>query len=328
MTETVEDVSIVICAYTEERWQDLLAAITSVREQTVRPREIILVIDHNTTLLARARQALPDVIVMENFHTRGLSGARNSGIASAQGKIIAFMDEDAVAAPDWLACLEEHYRDPQVWGVGGLIAPLWLQGRPDWFPPEFDWVVGCTYRGVPQTTHHVRNLIGCNMSFRQEAFQKIGGFRSEVGRIGNRPIGCEETELCIRLHQQQPQAQLLYEPQSQVFHKIPVTRANWRYFVARCYAEGLSKALVTRYVGADAGLSTERAYTFHVLPLGLWRGLQDTVRGHDANGLRRAAAIVAGLLITAAGYAYGQLTFRWSNWRSSRGSINLSSEQL
>ena len=321
--------SIVICAYTEERWQELLAAVASVREQTVRPREIILVIDHNPQLLARIRQELPDVLVVENLHARGLSGARNSGVAAARGEVIAFMDEDAIAAPDWLACLQQHYSDPQVWGVGGLITPVWAEGRPRWFPPEFDWVVGCTYRGLPRAAQHVRNLIGCNMSFRQEVFQKIGGFRNGVGRIGNRPIGCEETELCIRLQQQEPQAQLLYEPQSQVFHYIPKARTNWRYFVSRCYSEGLSKALVTRYVGANAGLAAERAYTLQVLPQGLWQGLNDTIQRRDASGLSRAMAIVLGLAITTAGYVYGRFAFRLFNLlRSTNSPINLSREQL
>ncbi len=329
MSKASDGISIVICAYTEERWQELLAAVDSVREQTVRPLEIILVIDHNPRLLARTRRELRDVIVIENVHDRGLSGARNSGIAVAQGEVIAFMDEDAIAAPDWLASLQQHYGNPDIWGVGGLITPVWMGGRPSWFPPEFDWVVGCTYRGLPRAAQRVRNLIGCNMSFRHEVFQKVGGFRNGVGRIGNHPIGCEETELCIRLQQQQPQAELLYEPVSKVFHYIPRTRTNWRYFVSRCYFEGLSKALVTRYVGASAGLAAERAYTFHVLPQGFWQGIKDTIQRGDASGLSRAIAIVLGLAVTTAGYVYGRFVFRLSNLlRSTNNPVNLSSERL
>jgi GT2 family glycosyltransferase len=318
----------VICAFTEERWQDLLAAVASVREQTIRPREIILVIDHNPQLLALSRRALPDVIVIENLLARGLSGARNSGIAAAHGEVIAFMDEDAAAAPDWLAGLKQHYGNPHVWGVGGAITPIWPEGRPSWFPVEFDWVVGCSYRGLPQATQQVRNLIGCNMSFRYEVFQKIGGFRNGIGRIGTRPIGCEETELCIRLQQLHPHAHLLYEPRSQVFHRIPRARTQWQYFMSRCYAEGLSKALVARYVGAEAGLASERAYALHTLPQGLWHGLNDVVHRHDLGGLNRAIAIVVGLITTTVGYVYGRLALRLSNARSAKDAVNLSSEQL
>src|SRR5262245_42192067 len=96
-------ISVIICAYTEERWLDLVAAVQSVQSQTVPAHEIIVVIDHNPTLWQRAQAALPGVSVIENSGPRGLSGTRNSGIALAEGNVIAFMDEDAMAAPDWLA---------------------------------------------------------------------------------------------------------------------------------------------------------------------------------------------------------------------------------
>ena len=100
--------------------------------------------------------------------------------------------------------------------MGGAIEPLWESDRPRWFPPEFDWVVGCTYRGMPCEPKPVRNLIGCNMSFRREVFAQIGGFRDEIGRVGARPSGCDETELCIRLGQRLPHALLLYSPCARV----------------------------------------------------------------------------------------------------------------
>jgi glycosyltransferase involved in cell wall biosynthesis len=307
MIDRARNVSIVICAYTEDRWLDLLAAINSVRGQTMPPHEIILVIDHNQQLFARAREQLPDVMVIENRQPRGLSGARNSGIAIASGDVIAFMDEDATAAPDWLERLTGCYDNSEVLGVGGTIEPVWLSGRPAWFPAEFDWVVGCTYRGLPETTSRVRNLIGCNMSLRREVFQQIGGFRSGIGRVGVRPVGCEETELCIRLNQRQPQGLLLYEPQARVFHRVPQSRSNWRYFVARCYSEGISKALVAKFVGAGDGLSAERTYTFRTLPRGIARGVQDAMRRGDVAGLARAGVIVSGLLVTTLGLVSGKI---------------------
>ncbi len=321
MTDGTGSISVVICAYTEQRWPELVQAVASIQRQMLAPREIILVVDHNPTLLARAHQQLRNVIVIENRGSPGLSGARNSGVAETTGKIIAFIDEDAVAAPDWLAWLNRHYSDPQVLGVGGAIEPIWQNDRPTWFPPEFDWVVGCTYRGMPETTCPVRNLIGCNMSFRREVFQIIGGFRGEIGRVGSRPIGCEETELCIRLNQYQPQRPLLYEPRSKVYHGVPASRMSWRYFLSRCFSEGLSKAIVSRIVGSGDGLSSERAYTFHTLPFGILRDLTDALRHRDLSGLARSAAIVTGLAATALGYGYGLISSRLTLGRapSSKG---------
>src|SRR5260221_220889 len=237
----LHEVSVVICAYTLARWDDLVAAVGSVRRQIVPPREIIVVVDHNPGLLQYVYEQIPGVITVENWETRGLSGARNCGIRVAKGELVAFIDEDALAKPDWLEWLTAGYSDPNVFGVGGTVEPIWLTDRPGWFPEEFNWVVGCSYRGLPETTALVRNLIGCNMSFRREVFESIGGFKHGIGRVGTRPTGCEETELCIRLNQHCPNAILLYEPMARVYHRVPGQRACWKYFGARCYAEGQSK---------------------------------------------------------------------------------------
>src|SRR4051812_15676117 len=58
------DVSVVICAYTLDRWDDLVAAVTSVRSQTAPPRETIVVIDHNDELLARVRGEIAGVVAI------------------------------------------------------------------------------------------------------------------------------------------------------------------------------------------------------------------------------------------------------------------------
>jgi GT2 family glycosyltransferase len=320
MSDHPDSISIVICAYTEERWPELIEAVASLHQQTVRPREIIVVIDHNPALMARAREGLAGVTVIENHEPRGLSGARNSGVAAAQGEVIAFIDEDAIAASDWLEQLSAAYADPRVLGVGGSIEPNWSTGRPRWFPAEFDWVVGCTYRGMPEARQPVRNLIGCNMSFRREVFGMIAGFHSGVGRVGALPIGCEETELCIRLQQQQPSGRLLYEPRARVFHRVTAQRAQWRYFLARCYYEGLSKASVAYLVGSNDGLSSERAYVRRVLPRGVGHGLSDALLHGDVTGLGRVVAIGCGLLLTALGYACGKLM--WRSWKRPALSID------
>jgi glycosyltransferase involved in cell wall biosynthesis len=297
-------ISVVICAFASERWNALADAVESASRQTRPPLEVIVVVDHNPELLERALSTLAGVRVEQNRHARGLSGARNTGVAVASGDVVAFLDDDAVAAPDWLARLAGPYRDPAVAGVGGAIEPLWLGGRPAGFPPEFDWVVGCTYRGTPEGPAPVRNLIGANMSLRREVFELVGGFRAGIGRLAGVPAGCEETELCIRARQRLPQVLFLFEPRARVAHTVPQARATWSYFRSRCFAEGLSKAQVARCTGVRDGLASERAYTLRTLPSGVLRGLLDFLRG-DASGLARSAAIVAGLLLTTWGYLVG-----------------------
>jgi glucosyl-dolichyl phosphate glucuronosyltransferase len=302
-----DSVSVVVCAYTEARWDELVMAVRSLQQQTTPPDEIIVVIDHNTALLERVQATLTGVTVLANREPQGLSGARNTGIGIARGNIVAFMDEDAAAAPDWLASLRACYTHPDVLGVGGAIDPYWVGERPAWFPLEFDWVVGCTYRGMPTTATNVRNLIGCNMSFRRSIFAGIGGFRNGIGRVGTLPVGCEETELCIRTTQAWPNGVMVFQPRARVRHRVPASRATWQYFRSRCYAEGISKALIAQFVGANSALASERTYTLKTLPKGVLAGVGDACRG-DFAGLLRAGAIAAGLGFTAVGYLKGVVT--------------------
>jgi len=305
MSETTRDISVIICAYTEKRWDDLVAAVESVRQQTLKFDEIIIVIDHNPILLKKVQDHIPGVCVVENTETQGLSGSRNSGIAVAKGEIIVFLDDDAVATSDWLMFLKEAFSDPQILAAGGPVIPLWLDSEPAWLPQEFYWVVGCTYRGTPQTAQIIRNPIGANMSFKREVFDIVGGFRSEIGRVGTRPLGCEETELCIRARQHWPEKGILYQPEAIVYHRVPASRASWRYFFSRCYAEGLSKAAIARYVGSKDSLSSERSYICQILPGGILRGVMDTLLRYDLTGLLRAGAIAIGLMMTTMGYLAG-----------------------
>lgn len=310
MQQTAGRISVIICAYTLDRWSDLIGAVESVLSQTLAPEEIVVVIDHNPDLFERVRKRFPTATTVQNGEAAGLSGARNTGIAAARCEIVAFLDDDAVAAPDWLENLAAAYHDSDVIAAGGSIEPSWQAARPGWFPDEFDWVVGCTYRGMPKTTTRVRNLIGANMSFRKQIFEDIGGFRNEMGRIGSFPAGCEETELCIRAHQRWPEKTVVYHPEARISHRVPLGRARPGYFFARCYAEGTSKALVSRLVGAGDGLSSERSYTFQTLPRGILRGAGDALLRRDPSGLLRAGAIIAGLACTATGYIVASLSAR------------------
>lgn len=305
-------VAIIICTYSERRWEDLVASVASCMTQTRAADEVIVVVDHNATLLARAERAIDGVRVIESTGPPGLSGARNTGVSAARADVVAFLDDDAIAEPDWLERLCEPYADDDVLGVGGWIEPAWPVTRPRGFPPEFDWVIGCSYRGLPARRAPVRNLIGANMSLKRHVFAQVGGFRTSMGRVGNRPLGCEETELCIRVHDRWPQAELVFEPRARVSHLVAPERTHWRYFASRCYAEGLSKAAVVAYVGRSSGLASERNYALVTLPAGILRG----VRRGDVTGLADAIAIVGGLALTSTGYlvgtAMGRFTFRRS----------------
>jgi glucosyl-dolichyl phosphate glucuronosyltransferase len=303
-------VSVIVCAWNERRWDDIRAAIRSLEDQTAAPLETLVVIDHNTALAARVREEMASVTVLENSGTRGLAGARNTGVDHARGEVIAFLDDDAVAEPGWLERLQRAYADPSVLGVGGWVEAAWAGERPGWLPAEFDWVVGCSYRGLPASGTEIRNPIGANMSFRREAFERAGRFRTGIGRVGSRPVGCEETEFSIRALQRTPGARVTLDRGAVVRHRVTPERASFRYFASRCWSEGISKALVARHVGSQDGLASERAYVRGDLPRAVATGLRTAVTERDADGLARAGAVISGVTLAAAGYAVGTLRGR------------------
>lgn len=318
----VNEISVIICAYTEQRWEELASAVESVQNQSLLPREIIVVIDHNPALFRRAQERFLGVTILENKGSKGLSGARNTGWTTAQSEIIAFLDDDAIAAPDWLENLTTCYAEQDVVGVGGKIVPLWEIPRPAWFPSEFYWVVGCTYRGMPTANAPVRNPIGANMSIRRAALAEVEGFCESFGWERDKDIsreklkwlkpslGDEETELCIRISQQLPEARWLYVPSAVVQHRVPVLRVRRAYFLWRCYGEGLGKASLVKRHNTSTGLSSERTYTLKTLPQGVIRGLADPFFRRDMGGILRAGAIVSGLAATIFGYLVGCLCTR------------------
>ena len=304
-TPTVS-VSVVICAYTTQRWQSICTAVESVLLQDHPVEEILLVVDHNDTLYQRAMSRYHRyrrVRVLPNTHARGLSGARNTGLGATTAQVIAFLDDDAWAEPGWSQAMVGHYRDSLVAVVGGYAEPRWPVARPSWLPEEFDWVVGCSYRGQPTTVAPVRNALGCNMSIRREVINEIDGFDTSVGRVGRTPTGCEETELCIRIRQRMPTARILFDPGMRVRHHVATERTTFGYFTRRCYHEGRSKAVMSRLVGTRDALSSERAYTLNVLPTAVGRGLISFNR----SGFVRAAVVMTGLVVTSAGYVHGRL---------------------
>lgn len=301
------EVSVIICAYTEERFSNLIEAISSVHNQTVRPHEVIVVIDNNPLLLARVKDAAKDITLVQNTGARGLNSARNVGLAAARGDIVAFLDDDAIADPKWLEHLVEEFVDSHVLGVGGYIAPLWDAPRPKWFPDEFLWVVGCSYRGMPTSRASVRNLIGCNMAYRRQVCLEVGGFRTDIGHVGGQPRGDDETEFCIRLHQRRPSGVILFTPDARVYHHVPSTRVNWAYFRQRCAFEGASKATLVGLVGASDGLSSERSFAMRTLSTGVMRGIGDVIFRLDLSGIARAYALCLGLSTTACAYLSGRL---------------------
>lgn len=292
-----------------ERWGALCDAVASLAIQTVPPEEVVVVIDYNDELLDMAEASFGNVRVVGNRMTKGLSGARNTGIQESRGDLLVFLDDDAYANPDWLERLLSVFSDDQVVGCGGWIVPHWEAQRPHWFPETFLWVMGSSYDGLPEHGAVIRNPIGANMAIRREVFEAVGGFSSGLGRIGTIPLGCEETELCIRYNREHPLDKFVLVRDAIVHHRVPASRVTWSYFFRRCWSEGISKAAVSFLVGHGDGLSAERRHAALSIPREIYMSIRSSWRSPRIL-TQRLVALVGGSVVAAAGLLRGHFALR------------------
>jgi hypothetical protein len=318
------DISEVVAAWSLDAKANLEACVAALGAQTVRPREVLLVIDHNAELAAWARESLGPVTVLENRGERGIVGARNVGLEAAAGAIVAFTDDDAAPEPGWLAALATAFADERTIGVGGALDPEWSDREPRWIPTEFYWVFGCSYRGLPTEPAPIRNPIGANMAVRREALEAVGGFTNGVAprelRLGGKVLSgghaLDDTSLGIRVSAAFPGKRWIYRPDARVRHKVAPGRTTLRYFLVRCFEEGEGKAALADAVGAESGLESERRHLLVTVPRGFLRGFGELFRG-DPYGPVRSLALVLGIGAAGAGYILAELASRLRQGNSS-----------
>lgn len=301
-------VSAVVCAFTEKRWSLLEKAISSLDSQTTPPLETIVCVDHNDELLRKCDEhfgahrpvgAVP-LVVLANKYSGRLGAARNTAIEFASGDVVAFMDDDAAAAPEWVERLAAAYDDERIAAVGGRPLPVFEGARPRWFPYEFDWVIGCVYRGLPLSRGPSVRLIGANMSARRAVLEEIGGFHSDHQ---------DDMDMCHRVAH--AGYLVIYEPLAVNYHFVPVGRTTWEYFWKKCYHANLGKVEVFANMADAASLSAELAFVRRALTTGFVTEMGQVIRG-DLYGLARFGAMIAGIGMAGVGHAWGKLQLRWS----------------
>ncbi len=317
-------IAVIVCGHTLDRWDDIQLALDSVLAQTRSADHLIFSVDNNDDLFAAAQDAFGGITVVHNTGTRGVSGARNAAARATDADVLAYLDDDAVADPNWVEQLIGWYADDSVIGVGGHAEPAWDGTSPSWFPASFNWVVGCSHSGIADTPAPVRNFIGCNMSIRRSAWATVGGFDESIGRVGADGGGGDETDFCIRVTEA-IDGTIMNDPSAMVLHRVPASRQTWGYFLKRCRSEGRSKAQIAAQAGADLALADERRHLLGELPRSFGAGIADTARG-DLSGLGRSAAIILGTAATGVGYLGGILRLRRAG--TERPSVDFSSTKV
>ena len=298
------DATVVMATYDPQRWAFFASAMESLLSGPDRPRQVIVSVDHNEELYERIRLKWPQITVVLKGGGRGASYTRNTGAEYVDTPFIVFLDDDVRVQEGWLARLLAPLADPAVVGTGGRVVAGWQFGQPAWFPEEFHWVVGASYRGMPTVQSAIRNVWSENMAVRTDVFRSIGGFRSDFGKVGQRSRP-EDTDLCIRMTASVPGGTWIYVPDAVVEHHVPASRSSFSYFLRRNYAEGRGKVEMAYLLGWQEKLQDERDYMLRTLPSAILAGLWATIRHGDLSGLLKAGAIASGILAAGIGAASG-----------------------
>lgn len=243
-SQLMNQTSIIVC--TVDRLRDLELCLESLQPFRLAVAEIV-VVNNGPHLAAVEEVAKRRGVRVVTELQPGVSRARNAGVRAATGKILAFLDDDSVADPDWLPCLLAPFRDSQVVAVAGSIS---AQSLADPVSQVFDYLhraqfpesqltVSGSAKSFPMRSALVGNA---NLAIRREAFERFGYFDTRLGR-GTRIGSGEEPDLLLRVLL--GGGKIVVEPAARILHRHPT---DWRAVRRWAFQSGCAHtAILTKY---------------------------------------------------------------------------------
>lgn len=236
---------MVIATY--NRHDDLKECLQSIFSLEVKPYEVIVVDSNSADDTKKLRESFP--IKFSSISERNRQRARNLGISMASGEILAFLDDDVLVSKGWLNQIVKPYVTKSVGGVGGRVIPCGASDK--FYVKTSKGDTGKVFSSglvlgnfdLPlRSSIEVDSLIGCNMSFRQDALLKVGGFDENYTGTGYR----DDTDLCIQIRR--CGYKLIYNPDALVWHKFKGKLAcgDWSYWYVRNHVYFYFKNLFAR----------------------------------------------------------------------------------
>jgi glycosyltransferase involved in cell wall biosynthesis len=261
-TESDPLISIVIC--THNRAAYLGKAMASALDQDVPAAdyELIVVDNCSTDDTAQVCKSFAAPNLRYVFEGRlGLCHARNAGWKAARGRYVAYLDDDAIAEPGWLAAIGEAFAvEPTPGVVGGKVDPIWEGPRPGWLPDS----IACSltivdWPGGPKLIPDVRVewLVGANMAMPKALLEQVGGFDPRLDRIGTNMLSGGDVFLQKQIIEHGHPC--YYHPRMAVRHLVSHARLEKRWFTKRYYWQGISDAVMELIVERPSALGRLRS---------------------------------------------------------------------
>jgi glycosyltransferase involved in cell wall biosynthesis len=238
------EIAAIICTHNRDRY--LGAAIDSLLQQDCTNYEIIVVDNASSDRTKEVvRQRLNNPLVKYVYEPElGLSIARNRGAKETTAPILAYLDDDAVASPQWLRIITEAYRKNAKLAIaGGKVTLILPEGKqlPQWLSQEMAGALGSYDLGEKIVYLDNPNLTprGLNYSLRSSFLEEIGGFDPNLGRVGKNLLSNEEllmTELAL-----EKGWQVAYLPEALAAHNVAPERLQPKWFINRTWWQGVSE---------------------------------------------------------------------------------------
>jgi cellulose synthase/poly-beta-1,6-N-acetylglucosamine synthase-like glycosyltransferase len=282
--------AVVVCTHDRPReLERCLAALAGLQD----PVEALVVDSASTEPVAPLVARFADRLAVRCVHepVAGLSRARNRGAAETAHELVAFVDDDAMPAPDWAGRLASAFADPAVGCAGGTCRPAFECERPPWLSDRLLQFSGITRFGTePRDAETSADFpFGANIAFRRTAFAEVGGFSERLGRIGASLLSGEEHAVVADLRTRGWRIRL--QPDAVVDHLVPAARCRSSYYWRRLWWQGVSRARERRSASIAARLAAAAP-----VRLALWAATRDRVylyrmaetAGYLADSLRPA----------------------------------------
>jgi GT2 family glycosyltransferase len=199
----------------------------------------------------------------------GIANARNVALRVAQERgagILAFLDDDTVPRPDWLARLVAGFDAPDIAAVAGKVELEWPRPRPPWLHDLALPYLSLVDWGPARRDLAAAEWVACaNLAFRVAPLLAAGGFDPGLGRLGGGGtlVSNEESEALLRLRR--AGGRVAYVPDAVVSHLVHPDRLTQTWFRRRAAWQAVSDYL------ADPPAACRRAG-------GAWREIRHYTR--------------------------------------------------
>ncbi|MDX2187430.1 MAG: glycosyltransferase [Opitutaceae bacterium] len=261
--------TVAICTYNRSRWLRETLEFVTTQDYPGDQHEII-VVDNNSRDETRAvvesfaAAAKPPIYLLET--QQGLSHARNRAISEAKGDLIVFIDDDTLGPPNWLRLMVEPFHRPgneNVGLVGGDVIPVFPEGLPAWLDKQWEPL---NYRSDVGPLRDDQLPMGANFAIRRKVAERVGGFRTDLGRSGTNLAGSEDHEFGRRVRA--GGFDVWYTPLAGLKHQIPANRLRFKYAFKMAFDSARSRVVEkTSRPGKGAAWAASRliVYAAHAL---------------------------------------------------------------